>query len=103
MLRSFISFSQENPGPLLTFRVDIAPNSVNALKVAHFAGGEPSLVESTPNMTFVHRHVIQRAFGIKLTVIRPGNDHCVMIHEDDLNLPLTFDPDTSQPNVSPAE
>src|SRR5437764_1216873 len=103
MLRSFVSFFQNNPGPLLTFGVNLAPNSVNALQIAHFTGGESSLVESTPNMAFVHRHVIQRTFGIKLTVIRPWNHHCIMIHEDDLNLPLAFDPDTSQPNVSPAE
>ena len=105
MLRVLIGFSQHLTGSQLTFRIEIASNfdSVDTLKIAHFAGHESAFVVSAPNITLVHRHIVESAFGIELTVIVPGDHHGVMIHENDLDLPLTIDPDTPQPDISAHE
>src|SRR6267378_1534376 len=100
MLSFFISVFQSHLCQFLALGIHIGPDSVNALKVSHFAGGESARVESTPNITLVHRYVRQRPFSVKLTVTRPRHNNRVMIHEDDLDLPLTVDPDTPEPHIS---
>ena len=103
MLSFLIDVFQDHPCQFLTFGVDITPDFVDALKIPHLAGGESSRVESTPNITLVPGDVGQSALSVKLTITWPRNHHGVMIHEDDLNLPLTFVPKTLQPHISPDE